>query len=340
MASEVGDLDINGCILSPVSGTMMVKGRIAAMRRNRKSNAKKERIIMLASSALVLTALTMTGIYMQNKNEESKDNGYTLDFTAIEENAGNKNQEIAKGNTGNEKVNESAEQLLSGDSTGTSVTDNMEDDLDYLPMEAGSGNIEIPGLTDNLKTGRKVFEGLESPEKQTAKVEEEPEETETPAPEESMEKKETGSENVTIEKELHFAESDGLLRPLEGEVLIPFSMDSSVYFSTLDQYKYNPALMLVAEEGMPVSACAEGKVTDIFEDAEIGHAITMDLGDGYRITYGQLKEINVSLDSYVNPGETIGVVASPTKYYSVEGANLYLKLTMDDVPVNPEALFR
>ena len=66
----------------------------------------------------------------------------------------------------------------------------------------------------------------------------------------------------------------------------------------------------------------------------------MDLGDGYRITYGQLKEINVSLDSYVNPGETIGVVASPTKYYSVEGANLYLKLTMDDVPVNPEALFR
>ena len=43
MASEVGDLDINGCILSPVSGTMMVKGRIAAMRRNRKSNAKKDK---------------------------------------------------------------------------------------------------------------------------------------------------------------------------------------------------------------------------------------------------------------------------------------------------------
>ena len=122
--------------------------------------------------------------------------------------------------------------------------------------------------------------------------------------------------------------------------MIPFSMDSSVYFSTLDQYKYNPALMLVAEEGMTVSACAEGKVVDIFEDAEIGRAVTMELGDGYQITYGQLKEISVSLDSYVNPGETIGVVAAPTKYYSVEGANLYLKLTMDGTPVNPEALFR
>ena len=335
MASEVGDLDINGCILSPVSGTMMVKGRIAAMRRNRKSNAKKERIIMLASSALVLTALTMTGIYMQNKNEESKDNGYTLDFTAIEENAGNKNQEIAKGNTGNEKVNESAEQLLSGDSTGTSVTDNMEDDLDYLPMEAGSGNIEIPGLTDNLKTGRKVFEGLESPEKQTAKVEEEPEETETPAPEESMEKKETGSENVTIEKELHFAESDGLLRPLEGEVLIPFSMDSSVYFSTLDQYKYNPALILGSEVGNPVVASAKGIVDSIEVDEETGTTLTMNIGNDYSLIYGQLKDVTVSEGEVVEQGTILGYVSEPTKYYCEEGSNLYFQMKKDGQPVDP-----
>ena len=143
-----------------------------------------------------------------------------------------------------------------------------------------------------------------------------------------------------MSKELHFAESDGLLRPVSGEVLIPFSMDSSVYFSTLDQYKYNPALMLDAEEGTSVAACAEGKVIDVFQNAEIGNAVTMDLGDGYQITYGQLQEISVSLDSYVNPGEQVGTIAAPTKYYSIEGANLYLKLTMDGTPVNPELLFR
>lgn len=318
----------------------MMKGRIAAMRRNRKNNARKERIIMLASSAFVLTALTMTGIYMQNKEEESKDNGYTLDFTAIEEKTENKYQEIAKGNTENENVSENTEQLLQGDNVGTSVTGQVEDDLDYLPMEAGSGNVEIPGLTDITNSQSMILERQELPAKQTLKAAEEPQNTETPSPEEGKDKKKTAGENVTVAKELHYAESDGLLRPLEGEVLIPFSMDSSVYFSTLDQYKYNPALMLVAEEGMSVSACAEGKVTEIYEDAEIGRAVTMDLGDGYQITYGQLKEITVSLSSYVNPGETIGVIAAPTKYFSVEGANLYLKLTMDGVPVNPEALFR
>ena len=47
------------------------------MRRNKKSGIHKERIIMLASSAFVLAALTMTGVYMKGQNVESKDDGYT-----------------------------------------------------------------------------------------------------------------------------------------------------------------------------------------------------------------------------------------------------------------------
>lgn len=281
---------------------------------------------MLASSAFVLTALTMTGIYMQARDEESKDNGYTLDFTALENNTENKSQEIAQNNQPNPIGNTVPLE---------NFADVTEDDLDYMPMEAGSGNIEIPGLT--TISGQEDLLAEEEPQA--------PAETDDSGNGAKEEKKEdSGSKSelkkVTVSKELHFAESDGLLRPVSGEVLIPFSMDSSVYFSTLDQYKYNPALMLDAEEGTSVAACAEGKVIDVFRNAEIGNAVTMDLGDGYQITYGQLQEINVSLDSYVNPGEQVGTIAAPTKYYSIEGANLYLKLTMDGTPVNPELLFR
>ncbi len=280
---------------------------------------------MLASSAFVLTALTMTGIYMQARDEQSKDNGYTLDFTALENNTENKSQEIAQNNQPNPIGNTVPLE---------NFADVTEDDLDYMPMEAGSGNIEIPGLTTiqgQTETGTEQKEELP--------VEEAPQAlTETDDSGKEQQKEDT--KKVTVSKELHFAESDGLLRPVSGEVLIPFSMDSSVYFSTLDQYKYNPALMLDAEEGTSVAACAEGKVIDIFQSAEIGNAVTMDLGDGYQITYGQLQEISVSIDSYVNPGEQVGTIAAPTKYYSIEGANLYLKLTMDGTPVNPEILFR
>ena len=68
------------------------------MRRNKKSGIHKERIIMLASSAFVLAALTMTGVYMKGQNVESKDDGYTLDFTALENNADDKMQEISEYN--------------------------------------------------------------------------------------------------------------------------------------------------------------------------------------------------------------------------------------------------
>ena len=152
------------------------------------------------------------------------------------------------------------------------------------------------------------------------------------------EDEETGSNSVVI-KELHFFEADGLTRPVQGDVLMHYSMDSSVYFATLDQYKYNPAVMFRAEEGNAVSACAAGQVVNIFEDSRLGHAVTIDLGDGYEATYGQLKDIEVTKNSYVNAGDTIGSVAAPTKYFSVEGSNLYFELTKDGEPVNPENLF-
>ncbi len=339
------------------------------MKKNRKDNAKKERIIMIASSAFVLTALTMTGIYMQSGEEKSQDDGYTLDFTSLEENLESKSLEIAQNNS-----NKNTSGKLP-DVTNQNLFD-LEDDLDYMPLEAGSGNIEIPGLTtvqgeENL-TQEKPSDGKDTSTGQEASPEESgqeavnveqppveqsvgeavsPEQAVAQQPAEPIEQapaEQAPMEPVNTEPvedawngpELHFAESDGLLRPLEGEALIPFSMDGGVYFSTLDVYKYNPALMLAAQEGTSILACAAGRVIDIYEDAEIGQAVTMDLGDGYQLTYGQLKGLNVALNSYVNAGDMIGSVAAPTKYYCVEGANLYLKLTQNGTPVDPELLFR
>ena len=48
----------------------------------------------------------------------------------------------------------------------------------------------------------------------------------------------------------------------------------------------------------------------------------------------------VSVGSYVDEGDILGFVATPTKYYTLEGANLYFALTKDGEPVNPEVLFR
>ena len=86
-------------------------------RNNRKNSIKKERIIMLASSAFVLTALTMTGIYMKNSNKTEKDDGYTLDFSAMEDNADDKFEEIAQADDGSNQVADNSVQNQTGNTT-------------------------------------------------------------------------------------------------------------------------------------------------------------------------------------------------------------------------------
>ena len=266
---------------------------------------------MLASSAFVLAALTMTGIYMKGQNVESKDDGYTLDFTALENNADDKMQEISEYNEEHLLKEEENIPGLTADNTagnGIAAAPVTEDDLDYMPQEVGSGHVEIPGLTDQETLLEEAEAAIPLSES-------------------------------TVEKTLHFAESDGLQQPVQSDILMHYSMDQSTYFATLDQYKYNPATIFSAEEGETVTACAQGKVTSIFENEEIGKAVTLDLGDGYEATYGQLAEIIVKENAYVNPGETIGSVAAPTKYYSAEGSNVYFALTHNGEPVNGETLF-
>lgn len=339
--------------------SMREKEGKSAMRRNRKDNTKKERIIMIASSVFVLTALTMTGVYLQSEERKSQDDGYTIDFSALENSADDKAKEIAQ----NKEENGGAP--TGGNILGEAVgqISGTEDDLDYLPMEAGSGLVEIPGVTDGKDQDDSRTEESETPTPQETEDRAESEETAGPAeeitepsvqdvqnepeslPESQPEADGTAVEEATpaVEQEtLHFSESGGLLRPLQGElqVLIPFSMAESVYYETLRHYKRSDAMVIAAPQGAPVAACAEGKVTDIFQDAERGLTVTMDLGDGYQLTYGQLRDVNVAVGSHVNAGDIFAAVEKTTKYYVKEGDNLYLQLTADGEAMDPMSLFQ
>ena len=112
-------------------------------------------------------------------------------------------------------------------------------------------------------------------------------------------------------------------------------MDETVYFATLDQYKYNPALVIAGKVGQEVKAAEDGKITSIVTDAQTGVTITVCLGDGYEAVYGQLGEVCVKQGETISQGEIIGYLGEPTKYYSVEGCNLYFQRVKDGEPMNP-----
>ena len=180
----------------------------------------------------------------------------------------------------------------------------------------------------------------EARETTPAETEEREPVTEAPTMEARRETEETETPSeapaaVSQVQTVNFQAENGLVWPALGNVIMEYSMDKTVYFPTLDLYKCNPAVLIQGEVGMPVTAAADAIVKVVGTAAEIGNYVTLDLGNGYELTYGQLAEPQVNPGDFLEEGAQVGTLASPTKYYVVEGVNLYLKMTKDGAPIDP-----
>ena len=133
----------------------------------------------------------------------------------------------------------------------------------------------------------------------------------------------------------HFDKSTAVW-PIEGDVLLDYSMDQTIYFPTLQQYRCNPAMVIGGAVNDKVYAMARGTITRISENEETGCTVEQNLGDGYTAVYGQLKELNFSEGDTVEGGQVLGYISEPTKYYVSEGSNVYFKLLKDNKPVDPK----
>lgn len=300
------------------------------MRRNRRKGLAKERFLMVASAVLVLGSLTATGLWL-GRDGKNKDEEYVVDLSEIE-----------NGSTGRAGENEGT----LAESVRQEISTN---DLDYDPyfQETNSQKVENPDESDSasMSDGAMSEDGdRKADEKggagQGAAVENESAEAKSGENETGEQPEEEAGEgtpalSTAMQPALTFSDSDTLIWPVVGNILVNYSMDKTVYFPTLQQYKYNPAIIIQANQGDLITAASAGKVISVFSDPQIGNGVTMELGGGYEVTYGQLTNILVSEGSYVATGDVIAEVAAPTKYFSVEGTNVYFKLTKDGEPVNP-----
>lgn len=134
---------------------------------------------------------------------------------------------------------------------------------------------------------------------------------------------------------LSFGTDSKLGWPVEGSIILDYSMDSTIYFPTLDSYKCNPAIVIQSEAGTNVLAGVKGVVKEVSSNDEIGNYVVLALGNDYELTLGQLENVELKEGDMVNEDTCIGVVANPTRYYSNEGSNLYYELTKAEEPCDP-----
>ena len=273
--------------------------------------SKKQKIMRMMISGTLLAAVTLVGISVYQVDVSRQERMEDVNEPAKEE-------DVSK---------TEGEQLLQG---GNSTADLDEIPPNHAVIE--NEEEELP-ITENVSSND-VTAQLESiPAEEEAQKKDEENLKNNENQEEKEEQVEVSSGNIL--PDVNFDGELMMIWPVEGEVLMDYSMDKSVYFSTLNEYKYNPSILLEAEIGTPVEASSNMKILNIDETLETGVTITADMGNGYQAVYGQLKDVTVSVDDVVAAGTVLGYVNEPTKYYTKEGANLYFAITKDGEHVDP-----
>lgn len=299
-----------------------------------RKNDKKQRRSLLFSTGIVVAGCLVTGLYVNQSMNTTED--YSLDLSRL--NTSESADSDFTGEAGAARVN--------GSDVVNPVIDTNDNDSDGNGFgEGDSKGDNVKG--DNVNGNNGNANGNNGKENNNGSVP--PQSDETVMTEEKSDKSESGSSEKEETKEINettetfnlsFSSEDGMTWPVRGDVILNYSMDSAVYFSTLEQYKYNPAIYIGAGQGDTVSACAKGKVTKIGKDDEIGNYVIMSVGNGYEVTCGQLEDLQVKEGDMVSRGQVIGSVAKTTKYYAVEGDHVYLKITKDGEAVNPLELLQ
>jgi len=283
---------------------------------------------LLCVGALAIIAITMVGL-----NQSSDKSGPENLVDLNEPNT----SEVADGDIVEDDVPDMNNQPsvdTANNDTGSSSNEVAQNDLDNITSPVSDGSLlEFDIYDENLTVS-------DNDTVDTPVVEEETEDAPaTETADVTQTNEEAASEVMSLET-LHFDADKGLLWPITGNVLLNYSVDRVIYHPTLEQFRVNPAVIIDASVGDNVLSAAEGIVTAVSNVDETGLTVTVAIGNGYSLVYGQLKDITVEEGDSVLEGDIIGTVNTPTKYYSVEGDNLYFKVLKDDETVNPMLLLR
>ena len=304
----------------------------------------KNKKLAAAFTLIFTAAATMAGAYALG-NFTTKDGSGYVDLSEVDENKTAKNEnttediktakadDVTGSEFGMDNVMDATDEYVE-ESTKTAGVDSKEQSEESLAKNSDTKEDTETNLAENSNTK----EGVETNLAENSDIKK--------VTEESFAKNEETEDNTTevmsgsavnesLPAEINFQAEDKLMWPVTGDIIMNYSMDTTTYFKTLDQYKYNPAVMIGCEVGSDVLAAADGKVLSVENTDETGTTIIVDMGNGYQATYGQLKDVSCEAGDLCKAGEVIGKVSEPSRYYSLEGSNLYLKMEKDGAPVDP-----
>ena len=278
---------------------------------NNKRAPKKRRGAKIGLAVCMAAAVVLTGVYTFQQYKSNVKN----EMAKIEEESRQELEEYQSADAG-DVINESTDDVTEegvSDFSGSGISEEAEDPASSGTDAADNGTAS--GGLSSQNNGTATDQSADVTVPDTASID--------------------SAETAGGGSEINFSEEDKLIWPVSGAVLMNYSMDKTVYFATLEEYKYNPALIIGGAVNDQVISAGKGIVKSIDKTPQEGTTVTVDMGNGYEAIYGQLQNVQVKTGDSVEAKTVLGYLAEPTRYYSVEGCNLYFEFRKDGQPIDP-----
>ena len=278
---------------------------------NNKRAPKKRRGAKIGLAVCMAAAVVLTGVYTFQQYKSNVKN----EMAKIEEESRQELEEYQSADAG-DVINDSTDDVTEegvSDFSGSGISEEAEDPESSGTDAADNGTASGGLSSQNNGTATDQSSDVTVPD--TASID--------------------SAETAGGGSGINFSEEDKLIWPVSGAVLMNYSMNKTVYFATLEEYKYNPALIIGGAVNDQVISAGKGIVKSIDKTPQEGTTVTVDMGNGYEAIYGQLQNVQVKTGDSVEAKTVLGYLAEPTRYYSVEGCNLYFEFRKDGQPIDP-----
>ncbi|MBQ3666127.1 MAG: M23 family metallopeptidase [Lachnospiraceae bacterium] len=298
----------------------------------RKSKKTRGIVLTVFACLICLSAITF-GVASLTKKDKKKDTEDVVDLNNVKKNTDDRGTNM-NGNTYGDEEDEKTKNNNVDDEKNHQENRNSESLQDNL-NNTFDGQEDENRLEDSAKKNENNVTGNEAEAGQES-VNGNPDDLfGTVVEGERIEDAENVEDVAAAVSEYSFGRTNSVKWPVQGNVILDYSMDSTIYFPTLNSYKCNPAIVIQSENGTNVIAGVDGVVEEVSTNEEIGNYVVVGVGDGYEITYGQLKDIAVETGDRVSKDTSLGMVGEPTSYYKNEGDNIYFEIKKDGKPCDP-----
>ena len=272
------------------------------MRRDIRKNNKDEmsmRIIKYSAIAVAILTVIVFGVLIYSKK---------LNDTVKEETLTGEQISSILNNTTNQTENtESASSEI-----GKSVNE-MANELNANNAVTNSSNLNANATTNkNTKSNNVLSTNQINSNKMT----------------ETKNKTEEKAETKTVE--LNF------VKPVEGDIVRDFAVDSLVYSDTLQEWTTHTGIDIKADKTTVVKSAEAGIVKTIKNDPRYGLTVIVEHENGFQTVYSNLLTSEFVVEGEkVEKGQSLGTVGNTAAFEIADEPHLHFEILKDSVQVDP-----